>query len=145
MPNNKSVPASAVVIPADVKKWVLRVFIAITIIACIAIIASLVRSGNHGQNKKDKPRDTPLASQPVSEWAKLTIPVGGKSRIISVPPGMHAVVTGTRATLHTVYTDGHESEIAIESAGSNPDGPIAGIYVTNEAKTPNIVYYAFAP
>jgi len=85
----------------------------------------------------------PLASEPVAEWAKLILPPNGKSERIPVPPGMEFRVSGRGADLHTVYSDGHESVISVESGESNPSGPIVGEYVTNRTNETNIVSYAF--
>jgi len=91
--------------------------------------------------------EIPLASAPISTWPKIILQPGGKSERIPVPPGMRAMVDGSRLCVHTVYSDGHECVRASEGEGSGtvcPDGQVTGAYVTNEAKETNIVSYAFA-
>ena len=86
----------------------------------------------------------PLASAPIAEWPTLTIPAAGKLELIAPPHGMHVMVYGHNANLHTVYADGHESVIPIESDGSNPDGPVVKEYLTNRVNEINIVSVAYS-
>jgi len=96
-------------------------------------------------NEKKRPDATfqrseiPLASAPLSSWPKLVIPANGKSGRISVPPEMHVITTdevGSR--LHNVYQDGSE---CVEAC---TDGPLAGVYITNDSGKEITISYSFA-
>jgi energy-coupling factor transporter transmembrane protein EcfT len=103
----------------------------------------MVGTGTSNAMRSSPRSEIPLANTPVSTWTKIVLQPCGMSERLSVPIGMSMKVIGSRANLHTVYSDGHECVIPLESDKSNPDGPIAGVYITNEAKEINIVSYAF--
>jgi len=86
----------------------------------------------------------PLAYESRLSW-QLILPPGGKSELIRVSPDMRLTVNGRGADLHTVYEDGHESVIPVESNGSNPAGKKVGSYVTNRLQKTNVVYCSITP
>lgn len=145
--NNMSVPAKTVAISEYTKKWLWRVFIAISMIIGIIIFSSLVRNCDNQTPEKSliaTQTNIPLASAPVTEWPKLTIPAGGRSERIQLPLGMHHItVIGNNYLLYSVYQDGHECwSFGQETC---PDGAVTEYFVTNEVSEMNIVSYAFAP
>ena len=85
--------------------------------------------------------EIPLANAPRSSWPKLTMPAGGVSPRIAVPPNMHVVMIGNEFLLHNVYQDGHECTFGEPCI----NGPLAAVYATNQATETNIISYAFAP
>ena len=85
--------------------------------------------------------EIPLASAPRSSWPKLTMPAGGVSPRIAVPPNMHVVMIGNEFLLHNVYQDGHECTFGEPCI----NGPLAAVYATNEATRTNVISYAYAP
>jgi len=97
--------------------------------------------GTSNTHQPSSRSETPLASSPQSSWLKLTIPAGGRSAHIPVPPDMHMTAVGNNFRLHNVFVDGSECAFGEQCT----DGPLAGVYVTNEAKGTIIVSYAFAP
>jgi len=112
------------------------------------IIGWFIGIGNHPKPRvatvSRQTNSIPLASAPVAEWPKLVIPPKGSLELPRSPSKMHIIVHGRNANLHTVYTNGHECVIPVESDGSNPDGPVAKEYVTNEMSEENVISYAFS-
>lgn len=85
----------------------------------------------------------PLVSMPATEWSKLVLSPGGSGQI-PVLYGMQIIADGRGANLHTVYADGRDLYVPIESRRSNPDGQIVRVYVTNRLKETNIVSFAYS-
>jgi len=149
--NKSTLVSSPVTVSADTRKWVLRVIIALGMIVGVTLFSSLVRDCNHKQDTEEKAKNIagttttriPLASAPIAEWPKLVLEPGGSEQI-PVLYGMQTIVEGSRADIHTVYADGSEHVVLIESGRSNPDGQIVRAYVTNRMQETNIVSYAFA-
>ena len=73
----------------------------------------------------------------------LSMPPGGKSKRVAVPPGMSIVVNGEDIRLHCVYRDGHEeSYVAGERPCTSGDKPF--VYATNlRPNEPNIATYSY--
>jgi hypothetical protein len=84
----------------------------------------------------------PSEQKPPEKTALLTLsmPPGGKSTHIAVPPRIHVVVTGDKFRTHNVYQDGHECAFGEACV----DGPLLYVYVTNEdPENPNVVSYEY--
>lgn len=85
----------------------------------------------------------PLVSMPATEWSKLVLSSGGSEQI-PVLYGMQIIADGSGADLHTVYADGRDMHVSIESGRSNPDGQIVKVYVKNRLKETNIISFAYS-
>jgi hypothetical protein len=119
--------------------WILVVVLCIVLFVPMPLLrwttgTETLRVAQHGSQAVE----IPLASAPQAKWPKITIPAGGKTELIPIPPNMHSVVYGGKA--HYVYTDGRDCA----SGSSCPDGSLAGMYIANEGKEKIIVSYAFA-
>ncbi len=83
----------------------------------------------------EKPR-IPLTSD--AAWPKLVIPAGGRSTLIPVPVGMHAVINEGEGHPHVVYADGRDCD------ENCPSGNLIGFYVSNPTNEEITVFYAFS-
>lgn len=147
---NKIIPSSQVVPSSDVRKWVPRVVIALAVIITIAIIASVVHKHNAQKQLSARPSsrsEIPLASAPLAEWPRLTLPatVGGRVDI-PVHPGKRPLINGDQVRIHSVYRDNTECIRASEGDESNVlcnRGNAVAVYVTNKIASENMISYAY--
>jgi len=126
--------------------WMTRVILVATGIVFLGIITcqlathkkSPVKTATSAQSSVTS---VPSSGVPIGEWMKLTLPPGGRSDLPTSPVGMHIEIMGREADLHTVYADGHESVISVESDGSNPAGQVTKEYVTNKKNEENTLFF----
>lgn len=85
----------------------------------------------------------PSTAAAASNAQVLSMPPGGKSELISIPPGKSVVVNGEDIRLHCGYRDGHEeSYLAGERPCSDGDKPF--VWATNlRANKPNAITYFY--
>ena len=150
MGSNKSAQVSAPAISADIKKWVTWIIIGVAIVFTLSYIISTVRK-DYKQKQSEKvlaAGQAQITAKITPVWTKIDLPPikGGKSRLPQMTePDIHVWVKGYHANIHTVYMDGHEAVLPVESTESNPSGPVDYEYVTNELNGPNTVSYIIVP
>jgi len=164
---NKSIPAPTVIVSADIRKWMLRVIIALAIIVTITVIASLIRSQReavpnipqqHTASRSEVPRASALPQNSPnlprawnadgsmtdsSKWPRVQVPPHGDSVHVPSVFGGHIVWGGSGFKIHYVYSDGHECIIG-DTSSSCSDGNIVEGYARNEGDTPLYASYAYA-
>lgn len=79
----------------------------------------------------------PNATQPLEQWATVTISAKGRSPVIPGVPGMFAETTAESFVMHIVYADG------TDCVSNCRDGAITGFYLENTVDRPITVSYAF--
>ena len=156
--------ASAVPTNPSLKKYAGPVFVSIAVLVGVLIIVMIVRGHWRAQAqitaRQNETRTAaflpqvalPLASKPMSEWAKLPIPAGkdARSERIPIPSGMRPVLFGSDFRTHCVYKDpGVKEEREVEFGEGEtpcPKGDMPFVYATNlRSRDANVVVYAFAP
>ncbi|MFA5942289.1 MAG: hypothetical protein WC798_01300 [Candidatus Paceibacterota bacterium] len=126
------------------RKTARRAIVAITVFVILVPITYMVadwkKTSETETARQEAPSSIPLASKlAVAERPKLVMPPRGRSEEIPRAPGMRIVMDGDNFRLHNVYQDG--TECASEDAC--PDGPLRGVYATNESDKENIVAWAY--
>ena len=89
--------------------------------------------GEHHTQSRAPAAEIPLASSPQASWARLSVPAGGRSALVTPIAGKYPAVTGVGAfLLHNVFADG--TECAYGEAGCVSGGRLLkGYYVSNES------------
>lgn len=78
-----------------------------------------------------------------NEANTLSMPPGGKSNRVAVPPGMRVVMNGKDIRYHCMYADGHE-ESFVEGGAPCSSGHVPFVYATNlRPSEPNAVTYSY--